>query len=547
MRRPRIRLLARLPRTLRARLIAGLLVLLALVFTGIGVATTTALRHFLAGQVDERLQSAGGRYAASLEHPGAGGADSRGQAPGTFAARLVNGTVTQAAVVAGIPPGDDDPVPTADTGDDLAHLSTRDRDRLAGLAAGAAPRTVQLSGLGNYRVAAVAGRDGDVLVTGLPLHPVDETVQRLGAIEALVFAVGLTVAGTAGALWVRISLRPLERVADAADRVGALPLASGAVALPVRVPDDDPRTEVGRVGLALNRMLGHVEDALTRRQNVEERLRAFAADASHELRTPVAAVRGHAELALRHPGPVPEPVRHSLRRIDAESQRMGAIVEDLLLLARLDAGRPLAVAEVDLTRVALDGLTDARAAGPGHRWRLELPEDPVLVAGDADRLAQVVANLLANARTHTPEGTEVTLRLERLAGRTALSVADTGPGIEPELAERVFERFVRGDRARSRRTGSTGLGLAIVRAVVAAHGGTVAVSSRPGRTVFTVVLPDPAAGGNGSGPDPASATRTGPETASAARSGPEGPSRAAAPDPAQEVTSPRAPGPRPAP
>lgn len=276
MRRPRIRLLARLPRTLRARLIAGLLVLLALVFTGIGVATTTALRHFLAGQVDERLQSAGGRYAASLEHPGAGGADSRGQAPGTFAARLVNGTVTQAAVVAGIPPGDDDPVPTADTGDDLAHLSTRDRDRLAGLAAGAAPRTVQLSGLGNYRVAAVAGRDGDVLVTGLPLHPVDETVQRLGAIEALVFAVGLTVAGTAGALWVRISLRPLERVADAADRVGALPLASGAVALPVRVPDDDPRTEVGRVGLALNRMLGHVEDALTRRQNVEERLRAFA-------------------------------------------------------------------------------------------------------------------------------------------------------------------------------------------------------------------------------------------------------------------------------
>ena len=228
--------------------------------------------------------------------------------------------------------------------------------------------------------------------------------------------------------------------------------------------------------------------ALARRHAVEERLRGFAADASHELRTPVAAVRGHAELALRHPGEVPGEVRHSLERIDAEALRMGAIVEDLLLLARLDAGRPLAEDEVDLTRIVLGAVADARAAGPDHRWRLVLPEEPVLVRGDEHRLSQVVANLLANARTHTPAGTAVELRLELTVEGVELSVTDEGPGIPAELLERVFERFVRGDRARSRATGSTGLGLAIVRAVVQAHGGTVEAASRPGRTSFTVRL-----------------------------------------------------------
>jgi two-component system OmpR family sensor kinase len=236
-------------------------------------------------------------------------------------------------------------------------------------------------------------------------------------------------------------------------------------------------------------MLGHVEDALAQRQAVEERLREFAADASHELRTPVAAIRGHAELALRSPEPTPESVRHSLRRIEAESQRMGAIVEDLLLLARLDAGRPLASAEVDLTRVALDCVSDARAVGPDHKWQLELPEEPLLVRGDANRLRQVVTNLLANARVHTPPGTRVALSLQAVPEGVRLTVTDTGPGIPGHLTAHVFERFVRGDRARSRSTGSTGLGLAIVHAVTTAHGGTVSVESEPGRTAFEVRLP----------------------------------------------------------
>ncbi|MFF0414802.1 sensor histidine kinase [Kitasatospora sp. NPDC004745] len=477
------------PRTLRARLIAGLLVLLVVTCAAVGLATTAALRHFLVDRLDQQLTDSGGRYAASLEHAGqgGGGTDTRAQTPGTLGVRLLDGRVTAAGVVDG---DADDADGLGD--DDRVALSPAEQRALAALPVGGSAGTVDLGGAqGRYRVRAVAGRDGDVLVSGLPLRPAEDTVDRLATLELTVFALAVAGAGAAGAVWVRWSLRPLDRVVGTAERVAGLPLASGAVTLAERVPDDDPRTEVGRVGTALNRMLGHVGDALASRHAVEERLRAFAADASHELRTPVAAVRGHAELALRHPGAVPGPVRHSLERIDAEAVRMGAIVEDLLLLARLDAGRPLADAEVDLTRVALNALADARAAGPGHRWRLALPVEPVLVRGDEHRLSQVVVNLLANARAHTPAGTGVELSLERAGAEVRLAVVDDGPGIAPELAERMFERFVRGDRARSRSTGSTGLGLSIVRAVVRAHGGTVDAASGPGRTAFTVRLPAP--------------------------------------------------------
>jgi two-component system, OmpR family, sensor kinase len=257
----------------------------------------------------------------------------------------------------------------------------------------------------------------------------------------------------------------------------------------VRVPETSPGTEVGQVSVAFNRMLGHVESALARRAHSEARLRRFAADASHELRTPLAAIRGYAELARRHPGPVPDDIAHALGRVEAESARMSVLVDELLLLARLDAGRPLASEPVDLTRLAIDTASDARASGQEHRWVLDLPSEPVLVRGDEHRLHQVIANLLSNARAHTPPGTTVTVRLA-VSGRdrVELSVTDDGPGIPAELQPALFDRFVRGNSARTRTSGGTGLGLSIVHAVVTAHQGTVTLTSRPGLTQFVISL-----------------------------------------------------------
>ncbi|WP_433470052.1 sensor histidine kinase [Spirillospora sp. CA-128828] len=230
------------------------------------------------------------------------------------------------------------------------------------------------------------------------------------------------------------------------------------------------------------------ENALARRHASEERLRRFAADTSHELRTPVAAIRGHAELALRTSESVPPEVKHALGRIEAESVRMSELVDDLLLLARLDAGRPLDERPVDLTRFVLDATADARAAGPGHRWELVLPEEPVTTTGDPCRLHQLVANLLANARAHTPPGTHVTVRLAARGSEVVLDVEDDGPGIPAELREKIFQRFVRADQGRSRVSGSTGLGLAIVQAVATAHGGAAELVGGE-HTVFRVTLP----------------------------------------------------------
>ena len=206
-----------------------------------------------------------------------------------------------------------------------------------------------------------------------------------------------------------------------------MPLASGEVTLPPRVPDADPRTEVGQLGEAFNRMLGHVEDALGTRQASEARLRQFIADASHELRTPLAGIRGYTELALRGDGELDPDLRRALSRVDAESARMSRLVDDLLLLARLDAGRPLAHEQVDLTRLAIDVTNDARVAGPQHRWVLDLPGEPVTVTGDEHRLHQVLANLLTNARAHTPSGTTVTVRLIPAERRRTRTTASSSP------------------------------------------------------------------------------------------------------------------------
>ncbi|KOV65768.1 sensor histidine kinase [Streptomyces sp. MMG1121] len=477
------------PRTLRARLTVGLVVLLAVSCAAVGLAAVVELNGFLTQRLDEQLVQVGTRFPESLEHHGKVPddhdgdeyGDTRRMATGTFGARLLDGTVTNKGLIRS---GD----PSADLNVDL---SAEDAGRLARVPVDGGPHTVDLSALDDYRVVASAGRDGDVLIVGLPLEPVQATVHRLELVAGVVFGLALVVAGVAGAFWVRWSLRPLSRVAATAARVSELPLASGEVALPPRAPDADPRSEVGRVAAAFNRMLGHVEDALTKRHASEERLRRFAADASHELRTPVASVRGHAELALLHPGPVPPEVTRALHRITAGSARMGEMVDDLLLLARLDAGRPLESRPVDLTHLVLDAVTDARAAGPGHGWTLDLPEDPVTVPGDAHRLQQVLANLLANARVHTPVGTKVMVTLQAAPDAAVLSVQDDGPGVPEDVRPGVFERFTRADHRRRPDApgGGAGLGLSIVAAVVEAHGGSVGLESSPGATTFRVSLP----------------------------------------------------------
>ena len=371
---------------------------------------------------------------------------------------------------------------------------------------------------GKFLLTKVTGPEsGTTLVTGLSLATVQGTLEHVENTEHVVYAAVLVLALVLGTAMVQLSLRPLRRVAATATKVTELPLDSGEVTLPAGVPDSDPRTEVGRVGAAFNRMLFHVERALGRRAASEARLRRFAADASHELRTPLSAIRGYAELALRHPGPVPEDVTHALRRVESESARMTVLVDDLLLLARLDAGRPLEREPVDLSRLAIETTSDARVARDDHRWRLELPDEPVLVEGDEHRLHQVLANLLSNAGKHTPPGSTVSVALAlgdaprgdcspRTAPDTAvqrgvvpagprveLSITDDGPGIPPELLPELFERFTRGEVGRARDASaagkSTGLGLAIVDAVVAAHGGAIVVTSRPGMTRFAILLP----------------------------------------------------------
>ena len=332
---------------------------------------------------------------------------------------------------------------------------------------------------------------GELVFVGLSLAEVHSTVDQVLVVIALVTLAGLVAAFAVGTAIVRVALRPLERVVSTAARVAELPLDRGEVALAERVPDEDsdPSTEVGQVGAAINRMLGHVSSALTAREASERKVRTFVADASHELRTPLASIRGYSELTRRGGHELPADVVHALARVESESIRMTSLVEDLLLLARLDDGRSLGAEPVELGPLLADAVSDAYAAGPDHEWALELPDEPVTVVGDAARLHQVVANLLANARVHTPASTSVVASVVVRPGFADLRIADDGPGVDPRVRETVFERFARADSSRSRVAGSTGLGLAIVAAIVEAHGGTVALESEPGRTVFAVSLP----------------------------------------------------------
>ena len=623
------------PRSLRTRLVVGVLGLVLVMAAAMGALSTLTLRHTLMNRLDDQLTAASHR--ADVRRHGTKHDESalnddarRSEEDAEDAENTANGekreepadpssagpTAAPSSASSGQPPGACEtrgpdgakPVPAGldaagqptgtltliasgarddqnDGGADLAsstvtagyidddgryqELTRAECEALLSLEVNGRPVTVDIGSLGSYRVlAAKDAETGDIVITGLSMKVDNALVRTQLLIEGAIAVAGTLVVALAGRAMVRSSLAPLARVACTAERVASQPLAHGEVSIDERVPEADlgSSLEVGQVGSALNTLLGHVDEALTARQRSETQVRQFVADASHELRTPLASIRGYAELIAREgaDAALPEEAVHALDRVHSESLRMTRLVEDLLLLARLDAGRELRHDEVDLVGILLDAVSDAHAAGPDHTWDLDLavldapanlsedeledfePEPP-LVLGDEARLRQVMVNLLANARVHTPAGSHVTVTLTRRSAAGAdggsrdgagteasagppagartstgfsaragapggpparavrggeelvITIADDGPGIDPEVRSRMFERFARGDASRERSTGSTGLGMSIALAIIQSHGGTLTVDSQqapegspedaPHGTAFTVTLP----------------------------------------------------------
>jgi two-component system OmpR family sensor kinase len=472
--------------SLRTRLVLGVIVLAAVGLAVADVATYTSLRSFLFHRTDTSLDAAhrGVEQALFQQGPGpdfspAARIDAlTAAAPGDYVeVRRLNGTVVEKGAITQFPGQKVPPPPRLPTTIVLPveNGNRADRQRYFTVAA--------TKGGDRYRVRASIEPQASnyVLLIAAPLNDVDSTLNRLLLIELFVTG-GVLVALAGLGLWVvRLGLRPLEAIGNTAAAIAAGDLSR-------RVERAEERTEVGRLGLALNAMLGQIETAFKAREASERRLRRFVADASHELRTPLAAVRAYAELFTRGADRRPEDLARSMSGITRESERMSVLVEDLLLLARLDEGRPLERKPVDLAGIVGDAVETARAVDPDRP--LTLTSESVRVLGDGERLRQIVDNLLSNARAHTPPGTPVSVSVGADAGEAYLEVSDSGRGIADEEVARVFERFYRADESRSRASGGVGLGLSIVAAVADAHGGSVGARSQPGEgATFRIVLP----------------------------------------------------------
>ena len=466
--------------TLRLRLLLALVGLLAVALLIADAATYLSLRSFLIDRVDQQLEDARQPVAMALTAPGQGpnyafgGDPSRRRQipPGTYGElRAADGTVLDWVTISYA----DVEQPTPALPSPLPGSAESGVTRFTTGATGD-ERT-------RFRVLVQGFPEaGRVFVVAVPLTDVQQTLGRLLVIEALVTVAALAGLGALAWWLVKRGLRPLEDMATAAGAIAAGDLSR-------RVEPAETRTEVGRLGLALNAMLEQIEQAFEERRRSEEKLRRFVADASHELRTPLTAIRGYAEVFRRGARDDPDDLDTAMRRIEDESQRMGVMVNELLLLARLGEGREPERAPVDLASVVTDAVSDARLLDPGRPIAVEAP-DGLTVTGDETHLRQVAANLLANALRHTPAGTPVRVRLRAADGWAELEVADEGPGMDAEHAARVFEPFYRADPSRTRETGGAGLGLAIVAAIVADHGGTVTVDTAPGRgATFRVRLP----------------------------------------------------------
>lgn len=446
--------------------------LVAVMSIVIGGLTTAAISSYLTNQLDGKVAAAQGRAIGALHNGGPPPDAPHGQDAGTVTLYVQSSEA----------------VGTVITSDGrLTDLPTEAVDVLQNLSTGE-NRTVDLPNLGTYRVR--ASNVGPVtVIAGLPTKDIQNTITSLIGWEVLFGGIGVLTAGGVAIVVVRRQLRPLRRVAETAREVAALPLDTGEIGVTARVPDQltDEHTEVGQVAVALNTLLGHMENALDARHRSEQQVRQFVADASHELRTPLTTIHGYAQLSMHQRDP--EFFTHAMGKVMIETTRMASLVEDLLLLARLDAGRPLERRPVDLSRLARDAVADAEIVAPSHHWDLELPAGPMIVIGDEQRLHQVVANLLTNARRHTPPGTTVTVAGCRRDNSAVLTVHDDGPGIPADLLPNVFQRFTRADTARTRSTGGTGLGLSLARSIAQAHAGTLTLASRPGSTTFTLALP----------------------------------------------------------
>lgn len=477
----------RRPMSLQTRLMTAVIGFVSLILVVVAVITSATLGETLERQLNERLADAVSSTRFWVTQ-----------------SALINNATTASTVLAGqnVQPGLLLAISLPTTGvtgvviqpkDEMGErveLTTGQLSEITAAVRDNAVTTATISEIGSYRLVASTTAGGVQMVTGLPRSDIQHSMTELFIVIALATLGGLILLALTTAITIRMGLRPLRAVAATATRVANQPLDRGEVTITERVPapEADPRTETGLVGAAVNKLLDHVNTSLSARQRNEERMRRFVADASHELRTPLASIRGYSELSLRDTS-LPEATHTALERIQAQSLRMTRLVEDLLLLARLDEGRELVHGSVDLTQIAVEGVSDARPTAPEHHWTLDVPDEPIVIVGDAGRLHQVVTNLLANARTHTPPGTEITLRVARDGQEAVLSVHDDGPGISPALQEEMFARFARGDTSRARQTGGTGLGLAIAKAIVEGHDGTIAVTSEPGDTTFTVRLP----------------------------------------------------------
>jgi two-component system OmpR family sensor kinase len=444
---------------LRVRLVGVVVLLSALALTLSGLAASTALRGYLLERVDTQLASSVQRLGDDQRLHGEDDPSGRSDPLTDSFAEVVRGGVTLRSQ---LPTGVSAPALPAD-------LSSR-------LSAFTVP---SVDGSHTWR-AQVSAQDDVLMVVALPLDGVEATMTRLVLYELGGGAVVLVLLAGIGYVVVRRSLRPLAEVELAAEQIAAGDLS-------LRVPEGDPRTEVGSLSMSFNTMVAQIETAFTARASSEtqaraseERMRRFVADASHELRTPLTSIRGFAELYRQGALPAGADVDRAMSRVESEARRMGELVDDLLLLARLDQQRPLERTTVDLAAVAGNVVHDLQAAAPDRVITIDLGDTAALVEGDAGRLAQVLSNLVTNSLTHTPAAATVTLRITTRDGEAVVEVADNGPGIPEADRKRIFERFYRADSSRTRASGGSGLGLSIVLGLVQAHGGTVEATETPG-------------------------------------------------------------------